>query len=105
MQLQRINAWWGLVFTGGIAGAVALTLMWGICFNFASAFWQPIDARVVGIQNFSKSAELRYTYTFDGKDFTGNKFAYLTAGTLYDKDIINRQYPVGSVMTVYINPR
>jgi hypothetical protein len=105
MKIERIDAWWGLIFAGGIAGAFGLQLMWGICFNFASAFWQPINARVVGIENFPKSAELRYTYIFDGEEFTGNTFAYLSAGTLCDKDIINRLYPVGGVMTVYVNPR
>jgi hypothetical protein len=104
-KFQRITAWWGLIFTGGIAGAFALPLMWGIYFSFASAFWQPTEARVVGNDNFSKSAELRYTYTFDGMEYIGNTFAYLTTGTLHDKDIINRLYPIGSIGTVYVNPR
>ena|SRR5260370_1349093 len=104
-RFRRIKAWWGLIFSGGLAVAFALPLMWGIYFSFASAFWQPIKARVVGIENFSKSAELRYTYAFDGTEYTGNTFAYLSAGTIDDKDIINRLYPVGSLMTVYVNPR
>lgn len=101
MRFQRIDAWIQLVGTGGIAGAFALTLLWGICFNFASSFWQPVKARVVGIEDFSKSAELRYSYTFDRQEYTGNNFAYLGM-SLEDKGRIHRLYPVGSVITVYV---
>jgi hypothetical protein len=104
MRFRWISAWWEFVFTAGIAGTFACTLVWGVFFNFAATFWRPTEGRVVGIENYPKSAELRYAYAFDGTEYKGNTFAYITTGTLDDKDIINRLYPVGSVMTVYVNP-
>jgi hypothetical protein len=66
--------------------------------------WQQVAATVTAIENHQKSADLVYAYIYDGMHFTGDTFAFLSKGSLNDKELINERYRVGDRIDIYVNP-
>lgn len=103
MTIHRAYNLWGILFCGVMATSFGFALLYSVYSHIQSNGWQQSKATVIGIENRPKSAELRYTYNVDGKDFTGDKFAFLSEGTIFDKMLINDRYHVGDQIEVYVN--
>lgn len=59
---------------------------------------------MLAIESQPKSAELKYEYVFGGTRHTGDTFAFLTTGSLPDKDLIEGSYRVGGRIEVFVHP-
>jgi len=70
----------------------------------ASSSWQLTDAKVMAIEFRPKSAELRYEYLVGGIPYVGDTFAFLSSGSIPDKDLIEKTYHVGDQIKVLVNP-
>lgn len=104
MTINRSYNLWGVLFFGVIAVIGGFLLLHSIYYSIRSNGWQQTKATVIGIENHPKSAELRYTYNVEGREFTGDTFAFISEGTLFDKRLINDRYSVGDQIEVYVNP-
>jgi hypothetical protein len=72
-------------------------------FHFASASWQGVPAVVERIDDSPKSATLSYRYRFDGQDYDGHRFQYLSSGSIDEKSEIHRFRP-GDSLVVLVDP-
>ena len=106
-----------------VALIVALLLGLGFFAMFASAFieslrsrnWSRVRGTItsawVGESRSSESGasfapEVRYTYEYEGRKFTGNQLAAVNVGARhrgYAKQVLER-YPIGAEVDVYVNP-
>jgi len=80
-------------------------LVHGLYFHSASASWEKVSAEVVDIENQPKEAKLHYRYTYQGHDYTGDRFQFLTPGTVPEKSEINARFHKGDAITIHVNPR
>ena len=70
----------------------------------ASSSWVPTAATVLGIEPRPKSGELSYEYFVANTRYTGNTFAFLSTGSITDKEVIEASYRVGDRIEVFVNP-
>ena len=50
-----------------------------------------------------KSAEIEYSYSIAGKEYVGSNYAFLSAGTIVDRDEITSGYHIGETINVFWN--
>ncbi len=72
--------------------------------HLRSAAWTRTPAAVVEIKQHTKSAELNYAYTFDGQDFLGSRYQYMSPGTVPEKREILDRFKEGDTISVLVNP-
>ena len=72
--------------------------------HYRSGAWASTPAVVVEIEEHSKSAELSFTYTFEGQDFQGDRYQYMSAGTVPEKREILDRFKIGDRISVLVNP-
>lgn len=99
-----MKATWWAGFGGVICLWAGAVMGPSVTNQFAARSWIPIDATVVEITNHPKSATLSYEYFRDGLPIQNDTFAFLTEGTLNDKQYINENFEVGQNITVFMNP-
>jgi hypothetical protein len=95
---------WVWLFGGAIVLLMCIPVARGVYMAIASSSWVPTAATVLAIESQPKSAELKYEYAFGGARYTGDTFAFLTTGSLPDKDLIEGSYRVGDRIEVFVNP-
>ena len=107
MRLRRALDFGGLglasVFVAVIVLFASSALCRGIYMTIASSSWHETDAKVVAIEFASKNADLRYEYMVGKALYSGSTFAFLSAGSIPDKDLIEKSYRVGDQIKVFVN--
>ena len=93
-----------LAFFGALSLLFTYQLIYRIYWCSVSRNWQPIKASVVAIDNYEKSAKLRYVFKLNNTKFSGSKFSFLSAGSIDDEFTINERYRVGQLIDVYVDP-
>lgn len=81
-------------------GQLAISLY----FHVVSASWERMPTVVVGIENRLKGATLKYGYSYHGQDYAGERFQYLSSGTISEKEEINERFHKGQNLMIYVNP-
>ena len=81
-------------------GQLAYKLFW----HFKSDGWVKTPAIVTDIEELNKSAKLSFEYTYNGRSHIGNRYQYISSGTLQQKREILERYNVGDKTSVFVNP-
>jgi len=95
---------WIVLFCGAIVVSVGTPLLRGVYMTLASSSWVVVEAKVVAIDSHAKSAEIRYEYVIGGVGYSGDRFAFLSPGSLLDKNLIEGSYHVGDRIKIFADP-
>ena len=103
--MKKAQLKFGIVFSSIIAMSFTAGFSYDLFMHFNSKDWKPTQAIVTEIRKTSsKSSELIYEYNIYNKKFIGDTFAFLSKGSIHDKDLIEKNYKTGGNVTVFINP-
>ncbi|MGX5203181.1 hypothetical protein [Aliikangiella sp. IMCC44632] len=84
--------------------AMLVILTWQLYWTSDLENWISVDAQVVDIQLKRKSASIEYKYHLNGDSYIGNRLAFLSEGTILDKDTITQSFNAGQTLQVLVNP-
>ncbi|MGX5175284.1 hypothetical protein ACUR5C_14790 [Aliikangiella sp. IMCC44653] len=84
--------------------AMLVILTWQLYWTSDLENWIYVDAQVVDIQVKRKSASIEYKYHLNGDSYIGNRLAFLSEGTILDKDTITQSFNAGQILQVLVNP-
>jgi hypothetical protein len=104
MQTSRFMHLWTLLFTSVLAFVFCFNLSRILYLGIGSQSWRKTDAKVLEITSLPKAAELRYIYLVESRQYVGDTFAFLSEGSLPDKELIQSNYHVGQLIEVYVSP-
>ena len=83
----------------------ATSLARGVYMTVVSSSWLPKEATVHSIHSHAMSADLFYQYHVHSNVFQlRNTFAFLSAGAIFDKQLIEKSYRAGDKITVFVDP-
>jgi hypothetical protein len=103
-QARIAGVVWVWLFCAATILFTGIPLVRGVYMSIASSSWVPTRATVLGIEHRPKSAELTYEYVVENARHIGNTFAFLSTGSIPDKDVIESSYRVGDQIEVFVNP-
>lgn len=72
--------------------------------NTDARTWTSTTATVTSIEIVPKRAKLTYDYDYGGVAYSNDRFAFLSAGSIPDRDQILDEYAVGQTITIRVNP-
>jgi len=67
--------------------------------------WTSTKARVTDIAQRPKGAILHYEYSFGENRYSASRLAYLSKGSIPDRDFINSNFVLGDEIDIFVNPR
>lgn len=94
-----ISLIFGFILIFPIYGLV--TAMYG---HINSLSWIKHEAIIKRIINKQESATVFYSYTYHGSSYTGDKLAYLSDGSKFDKEYITKNFRERQNINIFINP-
>lgn len=97
-----------LILVTGVTLYIVGSLIRRMYLNHAAASWTVVSGEVDAIDNappgsHPRQSVLRYSYRFDGKEFRGDTFAFISSGTIDDAFHINEVYAEGQHINVFVN--
>jgi hypothetical protein len=98
MQLQLLLALAVFVF-------IAVQVSNGMLLNTAASSWDAAEGEIVSIRPKDRQCHIRYRFRYANEFHQGSEYAFLSHGTISDKQEILAAFHEGQEVTVRVNPK